>query len=169
MRTLSVRPFRKLHVAAECRGKDRGVIYAWALTPPHAADSPMLSTLLDRIEAPLGAVLGDAAYASRRNVTYVAERGGEAYFPPRFRWKARSKGHPAWRRMVLRYRHYPHVFQETHRFRANVEGTFSAIKRHQGPFLRARSAVMQRREAGWRMIVRNLDLLGRSRAREGAL
>ena len=124
------------------------MIYAWALTPPYAADSPMLSTLLVRIEAPLGAVLGDAAYASRRNVTYVAERGGEAYFPPRFGWKARSKGHPAWRRMVLRYRHHPHVFQETYRFRANVEGTFSAIKRHQGPFLRARSAVMQRREAG---------------------
>jgi hypothetical protein len=71
--------------------------------------------------------------------------------------------------MVLRYRHYPQVFQAMYRFRANVEGTFSAIKRHQGPFLRARSAVMQRREAGWRMIVRNLDLLGRSRAREGAL
>ncbi len=129
----------------------------------------MLPTLLGQIEVPLGVVLGDAAYASRRNVTYVAERGGEPFFPPKFRWTARSKGHPAWRRMILRYRHHPQVFHEAYRFRANVEGAFSAIKRHQGPFLRARSAVMQRREAGWRMIARNVDLLARSRAAQGAL
>ena len=71
--------------------------------------------------------------------------------------------------MILRYRHHPQVFHEAYRFRANVEGAFSAIKRHQGPFLRARSAVMQRREAGWRMIARNVDLLARSRAAQGAL
>ena len=64
MRTLSVRQFRKLHVAAECRGEDRGIIYASALTGPHAADSPMLPTLLGRVEAALGTVLWDAAYAS---------------------------------------------------------------------------------------------------------
>lgn len=156
-------------MAAECRGEARGLIYAWALTPPHAADSTMLPALLDRIDAPLGVVLGDAAYAGRRNVTYVAERGGEPYFPPKFCWTARSHGHPAWRRMVLRYRHHPQVFHESYRFRANVEGAFSAIKRHQGSFLRARSAVMQRREAGWRVLARNLDLLGRSRAQVGSL
>jgi len=61
------------------------------------------------------------------------------------------------------------VFHEAYRFRANVEGAFSAIKRHQGPFLRARSAAMQRREAEWRMIARNVDLLERSRAAQGAL
>jgi transposase len=129
----------------------------------------MLPLLLDRLEAPLGVVLGDAAYAGRRNVTYVADRGGEPYFPPKFRWTARAMGHPAWRRMVLRYRHHPELFHETYRFRANVEGAFSALKRHQGPFLRARSSVMQRREAGWRMIARNLDLLARNRARAGVL
>ena len=154
---------------SECRGEGRGLIHAWALTAPHAADGPMLRPLLEQIEAPLGVVLGDAAYAGRRNVTYVAERGGEPYFPPKFRWTARSRGHPAWRRMVLRYRHHPQVFHATYRFRANVEGAFSAIKRHQGPFLRARRAVMQRREAGWRMIARNVDLLARARVQWGAL
>jgi transposase len=82
---------------------------------------------------------------------------------------AGSKGDPAWRRMILGYRHPPEVFHETYRFRANGEGAFSAIKRHQGPCLRARSAVMQRREARWRMIARNVDLLARSRAEIGAL
>ena len=52
--------------------------------------------------------------------------------------------------------------------RMSREGAFSAIKRHQGPFLRARSGVMQRREASRRMVARNLDLFGRSRAREEA-
>ncbi len=129
----------------------------------------MLRPLLGQMSAPLGNVLGDAAYASRRYVTYVAERGGEPFFPPKFHWPARSKGPPVWRRMILRYRHHPEVFQETYRFRANVEGAFSAMKRHQGPFLRARTAVMQRREAGWRMITRNLDRLARDRALGGSL
>jgi len=68
------------------------------------------------------------------------------------------------KRMILRYRHHPEAFHETYRLRANVEGAFSAIKRHQGPFLHAQTTVMQRREAGWRMIVRNLDILVRRRA-----
>jgi len=152
-------------VAAECRGEDCGIIYNWALTGPHVGDSPHLRILLEPLESPLGEVLGDAGYASRKNVTYVAERGGTPYFPPKFRWTARAKGHPAWSRMIREYRREPERFHACYRFRANVEGVFSAIKRHQGPFLRARSAAMQRREAGWRMVVRNLDLLARSRAR----
>ncbi|HTT14454.1 MAG TPA: transposase [Thermoplasmata archaeon] len=168
-RSLSVHQLRKLHAISECRGEGPGLIRAWALTAPHTADGPMLRTLLDRMETPLGPVLGDAAYAGRRNVTYVAERGGEPYFPPMFPWTARARGHPAWRRMILRYRHNPEVFHDTYRYRANVEGAFSAIKLHQRPFLRARSAVMQRREAGWRMIARNVDLLARARAARQAL
>ncbi len=117
--------------------------------------------------APVGTALGDAAYASRRNVTYVAERGGKSFLPPKFGWTARPKGHPLWRRMILRYRHHPEVFHATYRFRVNVEGASSAIQHHKGPFLRARSAVMQRREAGWRMIVRNFDPLARALALEG--
>ena len=68
-RRLSVHQFRKLHVVSECRGEGRGLIHAWALTAPDVADVPMLPTLRGQIEAPLGVVLGDAAYASRRNVT----------------------------------------------------------------------------------------------------
>lgn len=68
------------------------------------------------------------------------------------------------KRTILRYRHHPEVFHETCRFRAIVERAFSAIKPHQGPLLSARSAVMQRRGAGWRMIARDLDLLARQRA-----
>jgi hypothetical protein len=115
MRTPSVRQFHKLHIAAECRGETRGVVYAWALTPPHAADSPRLPSLLERLTSPLGTVLADAAYSSRRNASYVGDHGGEPFFPPKFHWTARSRGHPSWRRMVLRYRHHPKVFHESYR------------------------------------------------------
>lgn len=127
-------------------------------------DSPHLRVLLDPLTGPLGEVLGDAGYASRKNVTYVADRGGTPFFPPKFSWTAKPKGHPAWKRMILGYRREPERFHACYRFRANVEGVFSAIKRHQGPFLRARTPTMQRREAGWRVIARNLDLLARFRA-----
>lgn len=62
--------------------------------------------------SPLGVVLGDDVYARRRNVTWVAKRGGEPYFPPKSRWTARSKGHSAWRSLILRYRNLPQVFHE---------------------------------------------------------
>ncbi len=81
-------------MVSECRGEGRGLIHAWELTPPHTADGPMLPVLLGRMETPLGVVLGDAAYAGRRNVTYVAEHGGEAYFPPEVRVDGEDEGPP---------------------------------------------------------------------------
>ena len=147
----------------------QGLIHAWALTAPHVTDSPMFRTLLEQMPVPVGIVLEDAAYASRRNVTSVAERRGETFFPAKLRWTARPKGHPLLRRMIPLYRHHPGVFHATYRFRADVERAYSSIKHRQGPILRARSAVMQRREAGCRMIVRNLDLLARAQALEGPL
>ncbi len=84
-------------------------------------------------------------------------------------WVSRALTAVAWKRMVLRYRHHPDVFHETYRFRANGERVSSALKRHQGSFLRAQSEVMQRREVGWRMIVRNLYLLGCHQAGPGLL
>ncbi len=86
---------------------------------------------------------------------------------PKFGRTARPKGHPLWRRIILRDRHHPEVFHSTYRFCVNVEGASSAIQHPKGPFLRARSAVMQRREAGWRMIVRNFGPLARALALEG--
>ena len=71
--------------------------------------------------------------------------------------------------MILPYRHHLQVVHEAYRFRAKVEGAFPAIIRRPGPFPRARNAVMQRREAGGRMIARNVDLRARSRAAQGAL
>lgn len=66
--------------------------------------------------------------------------------------------------MVLRYHHHPDVFHATYGFRPNGERAFSALKRHQGPFLRAKSEVIQRREVGWRIFMRNLYRRGRYRA-----
>lgn len=80
---------------------------------------------------------------------------------------ARSKSHPAWRRMILRHRHHPGIFHETCGFRANLEGAMPSIKRHQGPFIRTRGAVEQRRAAR-RMIARKVHRVVRSRLALGS-
>lgn len=156
--------FRRPHVVNQRCGEGRGLVRGRALTALYVADGPMLRTLLDRVEAALSPVLGDAADAGRRSVTDVAERDGEIYVPPKFWWTARSRGHPARRRMPLRYRPDSDLFQRAHRFRANVKEAFSARKRHQESFLRGRSPVMQRRGAGSPTIARKVELLARARA-----
>ncbi len=71
--------------------------------------------------------------------------------------------------MILPYRHLPDLVRTTDRFRASVEGAFSAIDRGPAAFLRAQSAVTQRREAAGGTVTRNLDRwarAGRSRGRD---
>jgi hypothetical protein len=60
MNRLSRRQLRKAHLAVEARAEDR-VIYTWRLTASRRRDGPLLPELLERIQGPIGDVLGDGA------------------------------------------------------------------------------------------------------------
>ena len=68
------RDFRKLHLASECRHKEKP-IYSWELTSAIRHDSPRFVNLLIRITGELGDVYGDKAYSSRKNVELAVESG----------------------------------------------------------------------------------------------
>jgi hypothetical protein len=166
MNRLSRRQFRKAHLAVEARADDR-VIYAWRLTTSRRHDGPLLPQLLERIQGPIGDVLGDGAYASRSNAEYVERRGGVAYLRPREHWRPRAGLPSAWQRLLRRYHGPRERFGRCYRFRVNVEGRFSSMKRRQGAHLRARSMATQQRELGWRCIVQNVEMCARSYVRAG--
>jgi hypothetical protein len=166
MNRLHRRQFRKAHLAVEARAEDR-VIYSWHLTTARKGDGPLLPRLLERIEGPLGDVLGDGAYASRSNVEYVEGRGGAPYLRPREHWRPKAGLPPSgWQRLLRRYHHGR--FARCYRYRVNVEGRFSSMKRRQGAHLRARGLHREARELGWRCVVQNLELCARSYIRAGA-
>jgi hypothetical protein len=166
MNRLSRRQFRKAHLAVEARAEDR-VIYAWHLTTSRRHDGPLLPKLLEQIEGPIGDVLGDGAYASRSNAEYVEGRGGVSYLRPRENWRPRAGSPSAWQRLLRRYHGRRGGFGRCYRYRVNVEGRFSSMKRRQGAHLRARSIASQQRELGWRCVVQNLELCARSYVRAG--
>jgi len=67
------RDFRKLHLASECRHKEKP-IYSWELTSAIRHDSPRFRKLLIRITGELGDVYGDKAYSSRENAELTCSR-----------------------------------------------------------------------------------------------
>lgn len=166
MNRLSRRRFRKAHLAVEARAEDR-VIYAWHLTTPRRPDGPLLPNLVEQIEGPIGAVLGEGAYASRSNPEHVEDRGGVSYLRPRESWRPRPRPPSAWQRLLRRYHGRPGWFGRCYRYRVNVEGRFSSMKRRQGAHLRARTMASQQRELGWRCVVENLEICARSYVRAG--
>src|SRR6476660_3961481 len=67
------RDFRKLHLASECRHKEKP-IYSWELTSAIRHDSPRFRKLLIRITGELGDVYGDKTYSSRENAELTCSR-----------------------------------------------------------------------------------------------
>jgi len=76
------RDFRKLHLASECRGKDKP-IYSWTLTSGARHDSPSFRTLLKRVHGEIGDVCADKADSCRENATLVSRMGGRPFLMPR--------------------------------------------------------------------------------------
>ena len=72
------RDFRKLHLASECRHKEKP-IYSWELTSAIRHDSPRFVKLLIRITGELGDVYGDKAYSSRKNVELAVEEVADIF------------------------------------------------------------------------------------------
>lgn len=93
----------------------------------------------------------DRAYLSRENCNAVAVVGAEPWIKLKSNTTARTKGSPAWRRMVLEFRRNPDVANRKYHKRSSVESAISAKKRKFGGFVRAKEDASKENEEtlGW--------------------
>jgi len=158
------RDFRKLHLASECRHKEKP-IYSWELTSAIRHDSPRFRKLLTRITGELGEVYGDKAYSSRKNAELAVERGGRPFLMPKNNASNKAKGHQAWKDMMKYREEHPRAFKNSYHKRNNAESTNSAFKRKFGDILASRKWNMQKIETGIKVLIYNIRLLIRYRIR----
>ncbi|MDA4131626.1 MAG: transposase [Thaumarchaeota archaeon] len=152
------RDFRKLHLASECRGKDKP-IYSWTLTSGARHDSPIFRTLLKRVHGEIGDVCADKADSCRENATLVSRMGGNPFLMPKSNASSKAKGSHAWKEMMLFRERRPEEFERRYHKRSNAESTNASLKGKYGEFLRSRRWHMQEREVGLRVISHNIRRL----------
>ena len=160
------RDFRKLHLASECRQKEKP-IYSWILTSALRHDSPRFRTLLRRVHGRIGDVCGDKAMSSRDNADLVGKLGGRPFLMPKENATSRAGGHQGWKEMMELKENHPKQFEKKYHKRSKAESVNSSFKRKYGEFLHSRKWKTQRREAGFKVITHNMRLLVRYRIREG--
>jgi len=103
----------------------------------------------------------DRAYLSRENCNAVAEVGAEPWFKLKSNTTAKTKGSPAWRRMVLEFRRDPEIAERKYHRRSAVESAISAKKRKFGSFVRAKEDTSKENEETLSWIGYNFSVLCR--------
>ena len=81
---------------------------------------------------PFEAVVGDGAYANRKNVALVGEQGARPFFPTRIDGILRQFGAPGWAEMVSILLMHRQEFDAIYHARSNVESVNSAISAASG-------------------------------------
>lgn len=114
----------------------------------------------DTAEAfPVAAVVGDGAYANRKNVTLVRDAGASPFFPPRADTITKQHTASGWADMVAFFIMRRAEFDAIYHTRSNVESVNSAIKRRFGETLRSRSVTSRTNELLCKLIAYNLTVL----------
>ncbi|MBU0756669.1 MAG: transposase, partial [Nanoarchaeota archaeon] len=104
-------------------------------------------------------VMADPGYLSRKNVQFVADRGGAAFIWIKKNVTLKGKGSFAWRSMIRLYRTFWYSFKRIYNKRSKVECVFSALKKRYGDFLHSKSCFMRRKEMAMRFIAYNVKLI----------
>lgn len=149
--------FLKLH-AFICTRADRPYFLSAKVTAGTWGDAPQVPDLLDQLdpEVELGNVALDAGYTSRQNATVIEARGGLPVFALKVHVTAKTLGHPAWTRLVLRQWRDRRAHRMRYNRRAVIEGMFGALKERFGSRVRARRRHAQRVEILLRVVLWNI-------------
>lgn len=150
--------FIKLHFCVDAFSL---LIYSFKTTAGSKADSPQLKHLLKGLWN-LGKVCADKAYLSRSNCKLIARHGASPFIALKKNvQKIRSKGYPAWRRMIVSYRRDKKAWLKEYHHRSIAESAISSIKRRHGHKLSSTSRRCQKNELSLRVIAHNLCLIAR--------
>ncbi|MBT5022293.1 transposase [Candidatus Woesearchaeota archaeon] len=152
------RDYKKLHAIS---GNRTNIIVAARVTHGTQADSPMLTPLLDIAKEKFNIkwFCADKAYSSRANTQAVTEAGAVPFLMPKKNFKTRSKGFPAWNKMIRMFRKQESYFRQFYHKRSNVETSFAMIKRRISNSVSSKNSVAQINEALCLVIAHNILVL----------
>jgi len=134
------RGFLKIHIAVDVETKQ---IVAMEVTDEGTGDGRMLVPLVEQAQRRCNVVrvLGDGAYDSRHNFSFLAAKGVEAGIKVRRSSSARARGCPARKMAVMEQLGDPEAWRRRVGYggRWMAETAFSVIKRLFGEYVMARS------------------------------
>lgn len=153
---------RKLHIAILKNSK----VIACALTSKGTAhDCPFFEELVSTVVNngfAIDKLLADAGYTSKDNYAICKELGiNDAYIDFRSNVTGKRAKSDLWREKVRLFKEQKEVWHESYRFRALVEGVFSALKRKYLNYLRSRNETAQDIELLLKCLVYNITVIGR--------
>lgn len=140
------------------------IVAAVIITPAYANDSPFFINLVNEASKnfKIEEVLADAAYSSKENLEFVAEKKkAQVYIPFKSNVRER-KDSKVWNKLLHFYSFHQTEFHEKYKHRGNVETGFSAIKAKFGDNLRCINEQGQTNELLAKIVCHNLSILVKS-------
>ena len=152
------RNYVKLHISA---GTNTHIIAAAEVTYGNESDTKQLPYLLKQTSANFNAekYLADKAYSSRKNFKIISDLNALPFIPFRSNTTGKSRGCPLWHAMFDYFNNNQEDFKHYYGQRAQVESTFSMIKRKFGEFLKSKHIDSQKNEALLKCICHNISCL----------
>lgn len=142
-----------------CWDADKRVFHGFQCLEGKAHGGKTLVPMVEGIGKKVRKCFADTEFSSRKNIQALADRGVEPVIKPQPRATTRSKGYPAWKWHIRRYRElgYERWRDETgYGKRFENEGAFGALIARFGDQVKARSPRVIPKLLGARMVVHNL-------------
>lgn len=154
-------PWLKAHLMISTKAHLVTAATITASTGAGTGDTSQFAPLLTQTSEafPVGVVVGDGAYANRKNVALVRDLDAQPLFPPRDDAITQQRGSPGWGDMVAFFRMNRPQFDAIYHRRSLVESVNSAIKRRFGETLRSRTETSRRNELLCKLVAYNLVVL----------
>ena len=134
------RGYLKIHIAVDAKRKR---ILALEVTDEKVGDGRMLQPLVEEAskKARVTETLGDGAYDTKSNFTYLAEKGIEPVIKVRKNSSSRAGGCMPRKLVAQEYLQDPEAWKHKHDYgqRWIVESTFSSLKRTFGEYVSAKT------------------------------
>ena len=145
------------------------VVLDYLVTASNVADIIGLRSMLAGLEGGAGHFCLDSAYLARGVCSAISKIGTVPRIKPKSNTVHNAFGSQAWREMVDLSVQDPGTFKPEYRQRSTIETVFGAIKKMYGNHTRCHKPENQCREIAIRIICYNIELVARSKARDGRL
>jgi hypothetical protein len=153
---------RKLHIAIL---KNSKVIACAKTSAGTAHDSPFFEELVSTVVKNgfiIERLIADSGYSSKENYALCKELGiRDAYIDFRSNVSGKRGKSDLWREKVKMWKEHKEIWHETYKYRVLVEQVFSAIKRKNINYIRARNDISQDVELLLKALVYNITIIGK--------